>query len=65
MFQKWTDISTHDGYRPILGSWVIGDQACGMSVREDKNLVTGNDAFFASHIFVPYDHEEEYSHFFK
>ena len=65
MFQKWTDISTHDGYRPILGSWVIGDQACGMSVREDKNLVTGNDAFFASDIFVPYDHEEEYSHFFK
>lgn len=65
MFQKWHNLPVHDGYRPIIGSWVIGDQACGMSIREDRNLVTGNDAFFAAHVFVPYDHEEEFAHIYK
>lgn len=64
MYQKWHNLPVHEGYRPILGSWVIGDKACGMSVREDRNLVTGDDAFFASHYFVPYAHEEEFkSHY--
>lgn len=65
MYQKWHEIPKHDGYRPIIGSWVIGDKACGMSIREDKNEVTGNDAFFASHIFVPYYFEERYAHLYK
>lgn len=64
MYQKWHKLPVYDGYRPIIGSWVIGDAACGMSIREDKNLVTGNDAFFASHIFVPYDQEEKFSNYF-
>jgi hypothetical protein len=41
MYQQWHDLPVHDGYKPILGSWVIGDKACGMSVREDPNDVTG------------------------
>lgn len=28
-------------------------KACGMSVREDPNDVTGNDAHFACHVFIP------------
>ena len=64
MYQKWHKLPVYDGYRPIIGSWVIGDAACGMSIREDKNLVTGNDAFFASHIFVSYDQEEKFSNYF-
>ena len=64
MYQKWHKLPVYDGYRPIIGSWVIGDAACGMSIREDKNLVTGNDAFFASHIFVPYGQEEKFSNYF-
>ena len=53
MYQQWHDLPVHDGYKPILGSWVIGDKACGMSVREDPNDVTGNDAHFACHVFIP------------
>lgn len=60
MYQKWHNLPVHDGFRPIIGSWIIGDKACGMSIREDQNLVTGDNAFFASHYFVPYDHEEQY-----
>lgn len=64
IYQYWMDIKKYDGMTPIIGSWVIGDEACGMSIREDKNVVTGNDAFFAPHIFVPYDFEEECKNFF-
>lgn len=65
MYQQWHDIKPHDGYYPIIGSWVIGDKACGMSIREDKNLVTGMDAFFASHIMIPEDLETQYEKWWK
>ncbi|WJJ54645.1 glutathionylspermidine synthase group 1-like protein [Acinetobacter phage AB1I1M-1] len=65
MYQQWFDIKPHDGYYPIIGSWVIGDTACGMSIREDENLVTGMDAFFASHIFVPEEFEGKYENLWK
>ena len=64
MYQQWYEIQKHDGFHPIIGSWIIGDQACGMSIREDRNLVTGDDAFFASHIFVPEDEEKMYAGLF-
>lgn len=60
MYQYWMDITKHNGMTPIIGSWVIGSKACGMSIREDQNVVTGHDAQFASHIFVPYDLEDEF-----
>lgn len=65
MYQQWYDLPNFDGYYPIIGSWIIGDKACGMSIREDKNLVTGNNAFFASHLFVPYDLEEQFEYLYK
>lgn len=65
MYQQWHNLPDHNGFKPIIGSWIIGDKACGMSIREDKNIVTGHDAFFASHIFVPYDYEDRYRHWFE
>lgn len=65
MYQQWHNIQPHDGFYPIIGSWIIGDTACGMSIREDRNLVTGNDAFFASHIFVPEEYENKYREMFE
>lgn len=65
MYQEWFNVKKHDGMTPILGSWIIGDKACGMSIREDANVVTGNNAFFASHIFVPYDQEEQFKELWK
>lgn len=65
MYQQWHDVKKHDGMTPIIGSWIIGDEACGMSIREDANDVTGNDAFFASHLFVPYDKQSEFEYLWK
>lgn len=64
IYQAWHQLPIHEGYRPVIGSWVIDDQACGMSIREDQNLVTGNDAYFASHFFIPYALEQQYQHLY-
>ena len=38
------------GYYPVIGSWFI-DDACGMGVRADKSLITGNSSLFVPHYF--------------
>lgn len=52
VIQEWVDLPYIAGFRPIIGSWVIGDQAAGIGIREDYNVVTGNDSHFVPHYFV-------------
>ena len=52
IYQQWLDIPAFEGQRPVLGSWVVGDQACGMGIREDEAMVTGNSSCFVPHYFV-------------
>ena len=47
------ELPNFDGMYPIIGSWVVGDVACGMGLREDFTAVTGNDSHFIPHYFVP------------
>lgn len=49
IYQKWIDLPNFDGFYPVIGSWVVGGQACGMSIREDPNVITGDNAHFACH----------------
>ncbi|MDO8523624.1 MAG: glutathionylspermidine synthase family protein [bacterium] len=51
VLQAWSELPTFDGFRPVIGSWVIGDESAGMGIREDKNAVTGNESHFVSHYF--------------
>jgi glutathionylspermidine synthase len=37
------------GRYPVIGSWTVGGEACGMGIRED-GLITGNTARFIPHI---------------
>jgi glutathionylspermidine synthase len=50
--QALVDPPEFDGRYPILGSWVIGDEACGMGVREDKSPITKNNARFLPHAII-------------
>ena len=34
----------------VLGSWIIGDTACGMGIREDENPITHNSSRFVPHL---------------
>jgi len=36
----------------LIGSWVIGDQAAGIGVREDRSLITRDTARFVPHVLI-------------
>ena len=42
-----------DGNTPVIGSWVVGDQACGMGLREDTGAITKNTSRFVPHAILP------------
>jgi glutathionylspermidine synthase len=35
-----------------LGSWVVGDEAVGLCVREEVQPITRNTSYFLPHYFV-------------
>ena len=35
---------------PYLGSWIVGDTACGLGIREDINPVTHDSSRFIPHL---------------
>ena len=41
-----------DGRYPMVGSWVVGDRACGIGVREDDSPITHDSARFVPHAIV-------------
>jgi glutathionylspermidine synthase len=51
VFQQLAPIPDFDGKRPVLGSWVVGQEAGGMGVREADGWVTGNTSRFVPHLF--------------
>jgi glutathionylspermidine synthase len=36
----------------MIGSWVVGDSAAGMCIREDATLITKDSSRFLPHIIV-------------
>ena len=40
-------------YFPCIGSWIINGWACGIGIREDESLITGNLSRFVPHLFHP------------
>ena len=41
-----------DGHHPVIGSWVIANQAAGIGIREDTSPITGNNSRFVPHYFI-------------
>ncbi|SEP34474.1 glutathionylspermidine synthase family protein [Pseudomonas sp. Snoq117.2] len=41
-----------DGHYPVLGSWVVGNRACGMGIREDRSLITQDSSRFLPHFIL-------------
>ena len=52
IYQQKFELPNFNGMYPVIGSWVVGDVACGMGLREDFTAVTGNDSHFIPHYFV-------------
>ena len=50
IYQKRADISHIDDNYAVLGSWIIGGEAGGMSVRESATMITNNLSRFVPHL---------------
>ena len=44
-----------DGHYPMVGSWIVGDTACGIGIREDDSPITRDSARFVPHAIVEAD----------
>lgn len=52
IYQQKYPMPCFDKMYPMIGCWVVGDEACGMGIREDFTAVTGNDSHFVPHFLV-------------
>ncbi len=50
--QALAPLPDFSGQYPVLGSWLVGDTPCGLSIREDENPITGNLSRFVPHAIV-------------
>jgi glutathionylspermidine synthase len=53
IWQAACPLPVFDGRHAVIGSWVIGDKAAGIGIREDPSPITGNASSFVPHYFVP------------
>jgi glutathionylspermidine synthase len=51
IYQQYQPLPTFDGNHPVIGSWMVNGYACGMGIREDTSLITGNFSRFIPHLF--------------
>lgn len=49
IYQQYFQLPKFNDNYPIIGSWVIGENAAGMGIREDNGLITGNLSRFVPH----------------
>jgi glutathionylspermidine synthase len=52
VYQAHTPIACTDGNYAVIGSWIIGDAAAGIGMREDATPITKNTSRFVPHYFV-------------
>ena len=48
--QAYTPLFESEGQHAVLGSWMIGDRAAGLGIREDATRITRNLSRFVPHI---------------
>jgi glutathionylspermidine synthase len=51
VFQDLARIKSFDGKFPVIGSWVVGEAASGMGIRESSTPITMNSSQFVPHLF--------------
>lgn len=50
--QKLHPLPDFDGNYPVIGVWMVGEKASGMSIREAEQLITRDDSRFIPHIII-------------
>ena len=52
ILQTLAPLPRFDDSYTLIGSWVIGDQAAGIGVREDNSLITKDSSRFLPHLIL-------------
>ncbi|HEY0032949.1 MAG TPA: glutathionylspermidine synthase family protein [Devosia sp.] len=52
VIQEYAPLFASDGGYAVLGSWIVGDKACGLAVREDRSPITANLSRFIPHFVL-------------
>jgi len=47
--QRYQPLPVLEGFRPVLGVWVVGETACGLGIREDRSRITQDLSRFKPH----------------
>ncbi|WP_430390270.1 glutathionylspermidine synthase family protein [Dyella sp. 20L07] len=53
IYQAFAPLPIYDGRHALIGSWVVGDTAVGIGMREDADRITRNTSCFVPHFFEP------------
>jgi glutathionylspermidine synthase len=52
VYQEYAPLPEIDGHRPVIGSWIIGQEPAGMGIRESVGPITDNLSRFVPHRIV-------------
>ncbi|MHC1480134.1 glutathionylspermidine synthase family protein [Frateuria aurantia] len=52
VMQRLHRLPSFSGRYPVIGSWLVGDQPCGIGIREDDQPITGDLARFVPHVII-------------
>ena len=51
VYQQYVTPTTYGGRYPVIGSWIIGGEAAGIGIRENRTEITDNLSEFVPHVF--------------
>ncbi|MBA4419006.1 MAG: glutathionylspermidine synthase family protein [Syntrophus sp. (in: bacteria)] len=52
IYQEYKELPQFSGNYPVIGSWIIGSEAAGIGIREDRTPITNNMSRFVPHLFI-------------
>jgi glutathionylspermidine synthase len=55
VYQTFIPLPEFEGWHPVIGSWVVGDEPAGIGIRETQGLITQDQCRFVPHYFDPAD----------
>ncbi|WP_344975811.1 glutathionylspermidine synthase family protein [Salinactinospora qingdaonensis] len=52
VFQQFQPLPEFEGQHPVLGVWLVGDEAAGLSIRETSGPITDETSSFVPHLIA-------------
>ena len=53
IIQAYAPLPEFDGFRPVIGAWIVGESCAGIGIREDRSRITQDLSRFKPHFITP------------